>query len=127
MSATRHGVGIVSGLAVLAFALLARADAPAAPAPRTIEVLASRFKFIPAVIEVQEGERVQLKVRSTDGTHGIGIKEFQVKAKLPKTGETVTVEFVASKAGTYVVKCSEYCGGGHSRMKGELIVHPKGR
>ena len=127
MSATRQRVGVASVVGVLALSLLAWADAPEATPPRTIEVVASRFKFTPEVIEVTEGERIRLKVRSSDGTHGIGIKDFQVKAKVPKTGETVTVEFVAGKAGTYVVKCSEYCGGGHSRMKGELIVHPKGR
>jgi cytochrome c oxidase subunit II len=127
MSATRHRVPIALGFCVLGLSLLGWADAPDAGPPRTIEVVASRFKFTPAVIQVTEGERVLLKVRSSDGTHGIGIKEFQVKAKVPKTGEPVTVEFVASKAGTYVVKCSEYCGGGHSRMKGELLVHPKGR
>lgn len=126
MSATRYRIGAAALGGVLALSLFAWADASEVP-PRTIEVVASRFKFTPAVIEVTEGERVQLKVRSSDGTHGIGIKEFQVKAKVPKTGETVTVEFLAGKAGTYVVKCSEYCGGGHSRMKGELIVHPKGR
>jgi cytochrome c oxidase subunit II len=127
MSVKRHRVPVALAFCVLALSMLAWADAPADAPPRTIEVVASRFKFTPAVIEVTEGERVQLKVRSSDGTHGIGIKDFQVKAKLPKTGETVTVEFVASKAGRYVVKCSEYCGGGHSRMKSELIVHPKGR
>ena len=127
MSATRHRVPVTFGFGVLALSLLGWAHAQDSAPPRTIEVVASRFKFTPAVIEVTEGERVLLKVRSSDGTHGIGIKDFQVKAKVPKTGETVTVEFVASKAGTYVVKCSEYCGGGHSRMKGELVVHPKGR
>ena len=126
MSAIPHRTGAAVLFGVLALSLFTWADAPDTPA-RTIDVVASRFKFTPAVIEVTEGERVQLRVRSTDGTHGIGIKDFQVKAKLPKTGETVTVEFVAGKAGSYVVKCSEYCGGGHSRMKGELIVHPKAR
>ena len=127
MAARHHRAGIAFVLGVLALTQAARGDGPEATPPRMIEVVASRFKFTPAVIEVTEGERVQLKVRSADGTHGIGIKDFQVKAKVPKTGETITVEFVASKSGTFPVKCSEYCGGGHSGMKGQLIVHPKSR
>jgi cytochrome c oxidase subunit 2 len=126
MAARHHRIGIAFALA-LALALSARADDPVTTPPHAIELVASRFKFTPAVIEVTQGEHVQLNVHSSDGTHGLSIKDFQVKTKVPKTGETVTVEFVADKAGTFPFKCSEYCGGGHSRMKGELVVHPKGQ
>ena len=96
---------------------------PATPAPRTIEVTAGDYKFLPEVVEVAEGERVVLKVRVTDGKkHGIAIKEMGVKAALPKGSDPVSVEFVAGKAGTYTIACSVYCGNGHSRMKGRLVV-----
>lgn len=96
---------------------------PAAPPARTIEVSAGEYKFQPEVIEVTEGERVVLKARVTDGKkHGLAIKEFGVKVALPKTGEVVPIEFVAGKPGTYTIACSVYCGSGHSRMKGRLVV-----
>lgn len=96
---------------------------PAAPASRTIEVTAGDSKFEPAVIDVVEGERVVLKARVTDGKkHGLAIKELGVKTALPKTGEVVPIEFTAGKPGTYVIACSVYFGGGHSRMKGRLVV-----
>jgi len=95
----------------------------AAPEARTIEVVAGDFKFEPAVIEAVEGERIVLKARTTDGKkHGLGIKELGVKAALPKTGEVVSIEFTAGKPGTYTIACSVYCGSGHSRMKGRLVV-----
>ena len=127
MAATRHRIGIAFALIALALTRPTRADEPASTPPHTIDVVAARFKFTPAVIDVTEGERVQLKVHSADGTHGFALKDFAVKTKVPKTGETVTVEFVADKAGTFPFKCSEYCGGGHSGMKGQLVVHPKGQ
>jgi heme/copper-type cytochrome/quinol oxidase subunit 2 len=34
----------------------------------------------------------------------------------------VTVRFVADKAGTFEIACSEYCGKGHKKMKGQLVV-----
>ena len=40
--------------------------------------------------------------------HGIAIKEFGAKAEVPKTGEVVTVEFVAARAGTFTFACSVY-------------------
>ena len=89
---------------------------------KTFEVTASRFTFEPATISVVEGDRVRLRLRSADRTHGIGIKAFRVKALIPKVGEAVIVEFVADRAGTFDITCSEYCGTGHRAMKGRLIV-----
>jgi cytochrome c oxidase subunit 2 len=89
---------------------------------QTIDVIASQFKFEPATISVVEGDRVRLRLRSADRTHGIGIKAFRVKALIPKMGEAVTVEFVADRSGTFDITCSEYCGTGHAAMKGSLIV-----
>jgi cytochrome c oxidase subunit 2 len=95
----------------------------ASPAARTIEVTAGEFKFEPAVIEVAEGERIVLKVRTTDGKkHGLAIKELGVKTALPKTGEVVPIEFTAGAPGTYTIACSVYCGNGHKRMRGQLVV-----
>lgn len=106
---------------------LAATCAPAAhAAERTIEMTAARFEFDPARIEVDQGDQVTLKLRSTDTVHGLAIKEFKVKVTIPKGGEVVSVQFTASKAGTFSFVCSEFCGGGHSRMKGVLVVRPKG-
>ena len=101
--------------------LLAGVSAPAA----TFQVTASKYEFTPTEIQVDEGDTVVLELRSTDVEHGLEIKELKVKVEIPKTGETVRTEFVARKAGTYAFKCSEYCGSGHSRMRGKLIVRPK--
>lgn len=92
---------------------------------RTIEVVAKRFTFEPARIEVAEGERVRLIVTSADGVHGIEIKKFKVNKKIPRGGEPVTIDFVASAAGEYPILCSEYCGNGHEDMKGMLVVAAK--
>jgi cytochrome c oxidase subunit 2 len=90
--------------------------------PREIPVVASRFAFEPARIEVQEGERIRLVVTSADGVHGIEIKKFKVNKKVPRGGEQITVDFVASAPGEYPIVCSEYCGNGHEDMKGSLVV-----
>jgi cytochrome c oxidase subunit II len=94
-------------------------------APRTIEVMAKRFAFEPARIEVTEGERVTLVVKSGDGVHGIEIKKFKVNKRVPRGGDPITIEFVASAAGEFPILCSEYCGDGHEDMKGMLVVAAK--
>ena len=92
---------------------------------RTIEVIASRYKFEPSIISVSEGERIRLRLRSADRDHRFAIKPFRVEALIPKTGEPVTVDFVADRTGTFEFTCAEYCGTGHSGMKGRLLVRAK--
>lgn len=94
---------------------------------RTIDVVASRFQFEPATISVAQGDRVRLRLQSADRSHSFAIKAFRVKALIPKTGEAVTVEFVADQAGTFDFTCAEYCGSGHAGMKGRLVVLARGK
>ena len=63
----------------------------AAPAVRTIEVVARRFAFEPATIDVQVGERIRLLVSSADGVHGVGIRKFKVNTLVPRGGRQVEI------------------------------------
>ena len=83
---------------------------------------ASRYAFEPARVEVRQGDVVELVLRSADTDHGLAIKAYAVKVTIPKGGESVGVSFVASRPGTFPIECSEYCGSGHKRMRGELVV-----
>jgi cytochrome c oxidase subunit 2 len=94
---------------------------------KTIDVTASRFHFEPATISVAQGDNVRLRLHSADRSHAFAIKAFRVKTLIPNGGDAVTVEFVADQAGTFAFTCSEYCGTGHSRMKGQLVVLATGK
>lgn len=91
---------------------------------KEFEVVARRFAFEPAVLEVDEGDTVKITLTSADGTHGFAIEDLGVQQKIKRGGEPSTVEFVADRAGRFEIKCSEYCGSGHNRMKGLLVVRP---
>jgi cytochrome c oxidase subunit 2 len=114
-------VVLVAGSAAIALAGGVRAGAPA---KKTFEVTAKRYAFEPEKIEVTQGDTVAITVKSADVAHGIEIKKFKINEFIPMDGEPVTVEFVASQAGTFEIACSEYCGNGHKRMKGTLVVLP---
>jgi cytochrome c oxidase subunit 2 len=90
--------------------------------PRTIDVVARRFTFEPATIDVMEGERVRLVVTSGDGVHGVEIKKFRVNKEIPRGGDPVVIEFTANEAGRFPIICSAFCGDGHGDMKGMLVV-----
>lgn len=86
-----------------------------------IHMTAKKYAFTPATIMVKRGERVQLIITALDREHGFKLAAFHVNQKLAK-GVPTTVEFTADKAGTFAFECSVFCGLGHHRMKGKLIV-----
>jgi len=113
------GTALLLGVTVVSYA---QQDPATASAPKVIEVVAKRFSFEPATIEVTEGDRVRLVVKSEDGVHGVEIKKFKVSKKIPRGGDPVVIDFIASAAGSFPIACSEYCGDGHEDMKGMLVV-----
>ncbi|MFH2067925.1 MAG: hypothetical protein ABII89_00455 [Candidatus Omnitrophota bacterium] len=64
---------------------------------------------------------VKITLASEDTTHGFMIKEYGINISAKK-GEIKKVEFLADKKGTFVFRCSVFCGVGHSKMTGKLIV-----
>jgi len=122
----------VAGMALLpeALAYVSAGQDPAtayAPVPpevpvKSFEVVAKRFSFEPATIEVTQGDRVRLVVTSADGVHGVGIRKFKVNQLVPRGGTPVVIEFTATEAGTFPIVCSEACGDGHADMRGSLVV-----
>lgn len=115
-----------SALAMPFLALGLVVSLAAQQAPRVIDVKAKKYDFEPSTIEVQQGERVILRVTSTDRLHGIGIKKFGISKEVPR-GKTVEIEFVASEAGEFKIICTEDCGKGHDDMTGTLVVKAASR
>jgi cytochrome c oxidase subunit 2 len=118
------GAGILTAAIGLAGTVIAAAG-QASQAVREFTVVAERYKFTPARLEVRQGEKVRVTIRSADSSHGFEIKKLKVDEYVPKGGRPVTVEFVATEAGEFPIECSEYCGKGHENMKGVLVVRPR--
>ena len=120
-------VGVIAFMAIASPGNSAAEQATAASTdqPATeIEIAAGRFSFAPDAIEVQEGERVRLIVRSVDVAHGISIPSLGIQQQIPAGGEPVVIEFVASEPGTHLFSCSVYCGVDHGRMSGAITIRP---
>ena len=130
--------------AFLAAASVAAAAAGAAAVPgraamprdRVFDVRARSFAFDPAVLRVNQGDRVTLRLHSSDVVHGFYLdghdidatvyplrREFAVRTA--GTRQVVdSVTFTASRTGKYRFRCSITCGAMHPFMVGELIVEP---
>ncbi|MBV9349612.1 MAG: cupredoxin domain-containing protein [Patescibacteria group bacterium] len=88
-----------------------------------IAVSAFNFGFSPKTLTVKKGDHVKITITNTGGVHDFAIDEFNVHTSRLNTGDTATVEFDATKTGTF----QYYCSVGNHRamgMWGTLTVTP---
>jgi polyferredoxin/plastocyanin len=93
------------------------------PAEHHLTLEARSFAFEPAVIQVNQGDRVILELNSVDVTHGVYIDGYGVEA-VSEPGHKGRLDFVADRVGKFKYRCSLACGPLHPFMIGELIVRP---
>lgn len=102
-------------------------NAPSTPTGRVYDITASNWQFTvtpEANMRVREGERVTLRLRSTNGVHGFELPPFVPAVVLNNSVQEVS--FVATDPGTYVYYCTvSSCGSGHARMNGTLTITAK--
>jgi len=90
---------------------------------RVVKVRARKFEFVPGKIVVNEGDKVRIDLTSEDVTHGFSMGHFKID-QVVEPGKTVSVKFTADKAGTFGFHCSVFCGMGHMKMRGDVVVLP---
>jgi cytochrome c oxidase subunit 2 len=79
------------------------------------------WSFDPGRIELPVGAKLDIYLTSADVVHGfqIGGKNINMMG-IHGTVNKQSVDFKV--AGTYPIICHEYCGLGHSYMRGEIVV-----
>lgn len=77
----------------------------------------------PPRITVRKGDRVVLKLKSSDVIHGFSLKDLGIFiAGGIHPGQVELVSFVADKTGEFTFSCNAICGNNHENMKGILVV-----
>jgi cytochrome c oxidase subunit II len=72
-------------------------------------------------IIVPVGRPIKLIMTSRDVIHSFYVPEFRINQDVIP-GRYTTLWFELTEAGTYPILCTEYCGTGHSTMRGTLIA-----
>lgn len=89
------------------------------------------WRFEPEIIEVNQGDRINLTIINEDDfDHGFSIDAFGVSQRIPANG-TIEMSFVATQAGEFTFFCSVPCGEGivdgvkrgHFDQFGKIVVH----
>jgi nitrous-oxide reductase len=93
-----------------------------------VYMTAIRSHFTPDIIRVKEGETVHVHVtnleQAYDATHGFAIEAYNINLSL-EPGESSDITFVADRAGTFPMYCTEFCSALHLEMAGYFVVEPK--
>ena len=110
--------------AVILAALLLGGFTAGAQETRKITVVAKKYEFQPSRIELKAGEPVEITFQSEDTKHGFVCKELNLDKVVFGKDSPETVTFTPQKPGTYAFKCAKFCGFGHGKMKGEIVVTP---
>jgi cytochrome c oxidase subunit 2 len=116
---------LLAALALVALTLSLPDSRASAGQVREFKITAKKYSYEPDRFEVDQGDHVRLIVTSTDADHGIAIKPLKIKQTVPK-GETGTIEFDATQAGTFDIGCADWCGKGHKTMHATLVVRAPG-
>ena len=88
---------------------------------QTIVVTGADFTYNPKEIRVKQGDTVKIAFNSVGGLHDWIVDGFNARTARLQSGQSETIEFVASKTGTFEYYCSV---GSHRQMGmvGKLIV-----
>ena len=90
---------------------------------RVVRIEASRFEFTPNNIILKRGERVRLRLTGNDVKHGLRIPELGIDIVIP-AGKAADLVLAPAKTGTFVGKCSVFCGADHKAMALTVEVRP---
>ena len=110
-------LGAAGALALGSWAAFALAQ----PRERVIKIVARKFSFSPAEIQLKKGEPVVLEFTTLDVMMGFKATDFGVRTDIVP-GQTSRLRFTPDKVGHFAFNCDVFCGSGHEDMGGTLIV-----
>ena len=92
--------------------------------PVEVTVIAKKYSFNPARIEVDQDDIVKITLKTEDIPHGFTIEKYRI-AKRATPGQPVTFEFRADQAGTFTYYCNLTTDERCKEMRGQLVVNPR--
>jgi uncharacterized cupredoxin-like copper-binding protein len=117
-------------LAILAVAVIASLSLAAcgggspAPAPLVVNLKAEDIKYDATTLTAKVGQPVTVNIQNTGALeHSFVIDQFSVKLEHIQAGQTSTITFTPTTAGTYEFYC-DVPGHKDAGMKGTLTVNP---
>ena len=97
--------------------------AEAAGGPDDVYLMAYQWGFEPAVLRLEANRPYRLRMMAVDVSHGAAIQLGRGSRIVRlRTNTLVEQTTTFARPGEHLVYCTVYCGPGHARMQGRLIV-----
>lgn len=91
------------------------------PAPGTDIYLVARMWSWYPVLKLREGETYRLHMSSADLQHGFSLQPLNINFQvIPGYDHVITL--TPTSSGEFTIICNEFCGIGHERMIGKILV-----
>lgn len=92
-----------------------------------LSVIAKRWEFYPSTITVRKDIPVKIYLTTVDFSHGFYLPNLpkgsgEVSSIKLKKGEILIFTYTFTEVGEFTFMCNVFCGAGHSKMKGKIIV-----
>jgi plastocyanin len=92
-------------------------------APADVYLLVQQWSFEPDVLRLRAGVPYRFRMMAVDVAHGASLQLGPASRIVRlRQGVLVEQEITFTKTGEYLVYCTLYCGVGHDRMSGRIIV-----
>ena len=88
---------------------------------QVIRITAKKFEYTPSEITLKKGGAVILEFTSLDRLHGFNCPGLGVRTDI-YPDKAAKVRIVPQKAGSFEFHCDNFCGSGHSEMRGKITV-----
>lgn len=97
--------------------------AKAAEGPDDLYLMAYQWGFEPAVLRLEANRPYRLRMMAVDVSHGAAVQLGRGSRIVRlRTNTLVEQTTTFTHPGEHLVYCTVYCGPGHARMQGRLIV-----
>lgn len=103
----------------------AGSPAPTVAAGDPVDVYLAAFQwgFEPAVLRLKRGVAYRFRMMAIDVAHGASIHLGPASRIIRlRQGALVEQQLTFTRPGSYLVYCTVYCGPGHDRMQGRIVV-----
>ena len=92
-----------------------------APGSYEVVLIGQAWSFAPNEIHVPAGAEVRFRATSADVVHGFMLEGTRLNAMLIP-GEITELVYRFEERGEHLLICHEYCGRGHHKMFGKVVV-----
>lgn len=91
------------------------------PVEQRVTVVAERFQFVPSTIDLAQGKRAAIRIKSGDVSYSVAVSGLGLRAQVPAKKDTV-IRFKPLKKGSFTLLCTSPAGTECSNMRGTIRV-----